>query len=152
MGIIIGMRCISKLKAFQQHLIFKWAKITPSIHPSTSLHRKTCFGHHYPSQQSVCAIIGGALRCPTPHLEDKKKKKNKKKKKKKKKKKFAVKRPSHMVPTITMPRSHWRKPDLTGESPRCRQQLGVKATDILECYRLAVSQLGVKATPWIAGC
>merc|ERR1712035_88264 len=76
--IIIGMRCISKLKAFQQHLIFKWAKITPSIHPSTSLHRKTCFGHHYPSQQSVCAIIGGALRCPTPHLEDRKKKNKKK--------------------------------------------------------------------------
>merc|ERR1711980_50728 len=24
-----------RLKAFQQHLIFEWAKITPSIHPST---------------------------------------------------------------------------------------------------------------------
>merc|ERR1711980_12099 len=24
-----------RLKAFQQYLIFEWAKITPSIHPST---------------------------------------------------------------------------------------------------------------------
>merc|ERR1712035_122788 len=85
---------------------------------------------------------------PTPHLEDRKKKKKKKKKNKKKNiYKFAVKRPSHMVPTVTMPRSHWRKPDLTGESLWCRQQLEVKATDILE---LVVKQLGARTRPWIA--